>query len=166
MRKQAQPGKSDDATSKDPFSDHIKASAQQIWLAGLGAFTKAQAEGSKVFDTLVKEGMAMQQNTQTVAEQRLSEVTAKVSNLASDLGAKATGQWDKLETIFEDRVAQALGRLGMPTSTELDELKREVMVLKEAVAKLTSPASTSRAAKVTRKVPRNRPQSTISAKSK
>jgi poly(hydroxyalkanoate) granule-associated protein len=166
MRKQAQPGKSDDATSKDPFSDHIKASAQQIWLAGLGAFTKAQAEGSKVFDTLVKEGMAMQQNTQTVAEQRLSEVTAKVSNLASDLGAKATGQWDKLETIFEDRVAKALGRLGMPTSTELDELKREVMVLKEAVAKLTSPASTSRAAKVTRKVPRNRPQSTISAKSK
>jgi poly(hydroxyalkanoate) granule-associated protein len=166
MRKQAQPGKSDDATSKDPFSDHIKASAQQIWLAGLGAFTKAQAEGSKVFDTLVKEGMAMQQNTQTVAEQRLSEVTAKVSNLASDLGAKATGQWDKLETIFEDRVAKALGRLGMPTSTELDELKREVMVLKEAVAKLTSPASTSRAAKVTRKVPRNRPQSTISAKSR
>jgi poly(hydroxyalkanoate) granule-associated protein len=166
MRKQAQPGKSDDATSKDPFSDHIKASAQQIWLAGLGAFTKAQAEGSKVFDTLVKEGMAMQQNTQTVAEQRLSEVTAKVSNLASDLGAKATGQWDKLETIFEDRVAKALGRLGMPTSTELDELKREVMVLKEAVAKLTSPASTSRAAKVTRKVPRNRPPPTISAKSR
>jgi poly(hydroxyalkanoate) granule-associated protein len=166
MRKQAQPGKSDDATSKDPFSDHIKASAQQIWLAGLGAFTKAQAEGSKVFDTLVKEGMAMQQNTQAVAEQRLSEVTTKVSNLASDLGAKATGQWDKLETIFEDRVAKALGRLGMPTSTELDELKREVMVLKEAVAKLTSPASTSRAAKVTRKVPRNRPPSTTSAKSK
>jgi poly(hydroxyalkanoate) granule-associated protein len=166
MRKQAQTGKSDEATPKDPFSDHIKASAQQIWLAGLGAFTKAQAEGTKVFDTLVKEGMAMQQNTQAVAEQRLSEVTHKVSSLANDLGAKATGQWDKLETIFEDRVAKALGRLGMPTSAELDALKHEVEVLREAVARLTSPKSTSRAAKVPRKAVRHKLPPVTSATSK
>ncbi|PAK99390.1 poly(hydroxyalkanoate) granule-associated protein, partial [Staphylococcus hominis] len=34
----------------------LTGSAQQIWLAGLGVFARAQAEGSRVFDDLVKEG--------------------------------------------------------------------------------------------------------------
>lgn len=38
------------------FAQTVKDSAQQIWLAGLGAFVKAQAEGMKAFNTLVKEG--------------------------------------------------------------------------------------------------------------
>ena len=48
----------------------VKDSAQQIWLAGLGAFNKAQSEGNKVFETLVKEGLSIQRKTQAVAEER------------------------------------------------------------------------------------------------
>ena len=47
----------------------VKASAKEIWLAGMGAFAKAQAEGRQVFDALVKEGVALQKKTQSVAEE-------------------------------------------------------------------------------------------------
>ena len=43
------------ATGDNPdLAGTVKESAQQIWLAGLGAFSKAQSEGGKVFQALVK----------------------------------------------------------------------------------------------------------------
>src|SRR5262249_44354791 len=86
----------------------VKDSAQQIWLAGMGAFAKAQAEGGKVFEALVKEGARLQRKTQSVAEERLGEVTGRMSAMASDVSNKAGASWDKLETIFEERTAKAL----------------------------------------------------------
>ena len=90
------------------LSGSVKDSAQQIWQAGLGAFTRAQAEGSKAFEALVKEGVSIQRKTQAAAEEKISEATAKMSTMATDISSKASGQWDKLENIFEERVAKAL----------------------------------------------------------
>ena len=59
---------SDDKKTGSQIPNAVKESAQQIWLAGLGAFSRAQAEGGKVFDTLVKEGLSIQRKTQSVAE--------------------------------------------------------------------------------------------------
>src|SRR6186713_2499511 len=81
----------------------VKDSAQQIWLAGMGAFAKAQEEGGKVFEALVKEGVGLQKKTQSAAEEKISETTSKMASMANDIGSKAQGGWDKLETIFEDR---------------------------------------------------------------
>ena len=133
-KKSAQAGATPQGTP--PFPDNIKDSAQQIWLAGLGAFTKAQEEGSKVFDALVQEGQALQRKTQAAAEAKLAEATHKISAMASDLEATATGQWDKLETIFEDRVAKALHQLGVPTASALEALAAQVEKLSKAVEKL------------------------------
>ncbi|MCB1997486.1 MAG: phasin family protein, partial [Rhodoferax sp.] len=74
----------------------VKDSAQQIWLAGMGAFAKAQEEGGKVFETLVKEGMSLQKKTQGIAEDKISEVTGKMSAMAGTVTAKAGQNWDKL----------------------------------------------------------------------
>ena len=123
----------------------IKDSAQQIWLAGLGAFAKAQEEGSKVFETLVKEGMSMQRKTQTVAEEKITEATSRVTHMANDIGSRAAGQWDKLESIFEDRVAKALSRLGVPTSRDLEALNARIDALTQSVGK--APAAAKPAAK-------------------
>src|ERR1043165_7189698 len=60
----------------------VKASAQQIWLAGMGAFAKAQGEGTKVFEALIKEGVSLQRKRQAMAEERIGEVTAKISAMA------------------------------------------------------------------------------------
>ncbi len=138
------------------LASSVKDSAQQIWLAGLGAFSKAQAEGGKVFETLVKDGMGMQRKTQAAAEEKISEatskmttmangITAKATGVATDITAKATGQWDKLENIFEERVAKALSKMGMPTAKEVQDLAKRVdelsAHLKKAPAKPASKAA-------------------------
>src|SRR3989344_9686385 len=92
----------------------VKDSAQQIWLAVLGAFSQAQEDGGKVFEALVKEGRTIQGKTQAVAEEKIPEATSRVTTMASDIGSKAQGQWDKLENIFQDRVAKALAKPGVP----------------------------------------------------
>lgn len=125
----------------------VKDSAQQIWLAGLGAFAKAQEEGGKVFETLVKEGLSIQRKTQVAAEEKISEATSKMANMATDISSKAAGQWDKLENIFEDRVAKALNKLGVPSSKDIDVLIARIEELNANVQKLSAKASTKAAPK-------------------
>ena len=126
-----------DTATGAQLASSVKDSAQQIWLAGLGAFSKAQAEGGKVFETLVKDGVGLQRKTQAAAEEKISEatskmttmasgITAKATGVATDITAKATGQWDKLENIFEERVAKALSKMGMPTAKEVQALAKRV----------------------------------------
>jgi poly(hydroxyalkanoate) granule-associated protein len=114
----------------------VKDSAQQIWLAGLGAFAKAQGEGGKVFDTLIKEGVNLQRKTQAVAEEKLGDVAGKMSAMAGEVGSKANAQWDKLETIFEERTARAMGKLGVPNAKALAALVDRVAALEVSVAAL------------------------------
>lgn len=134
--------------SNTQLSSTIKDSAQQIWLAGLGAFSKAQEEGSKAFETLVKEGLTIQRKTQAVAEERISEAASRVTHMATDIGSKAQGQWDKLETIFEDRVAKALSKMGVPSARDLQALSDRIDALAKAQGARTSkPAATKPAAK-------------------
>jgi poly(hydroxyalkanoate) granule-associated protein len=121
------------------LAETVKDSAQQIWLAGLGAFGKAQAEGGKVFEALVKEGLTLQKKTQTAAEAKLDETTSRVSEFAQGISSRAAGQWDKLESIFEDRVARSLSKLGMPTAAELQVLAQRVEILEKALAATTQP---------------------------
>ena len=124
-----------------PFASSVKDSAQQIWLAGLGAFSKAQAEGGKVFEALVKDGVDLQRKTQSAAEEKLSEVGSRFSGVAGEVSAKAGQQWDRLESIFEDRTARALGKLGIPTARDMEALSRRVDVLSAEVARLAKASS-------------------------
>ena len=113
----------------DKSTDRIKDSAQQIWLAGLGAFAKMQQEGSKAFEALVKDGVGMQKKTQQAAEETLAQAQARMAGLAGDLGNKAAGGWGKLENIFEERVARAMSNLGMPSAEEFAALQARVEAL-------------------------------------
>ena len=129
MAKKLQKPSADNKKSNAQLSSNVKDSAQQIWLAGLGAFSKAQEEGSKAFESLVKEGMTIQRKTQAVAEEKITEATSRVASMASEIGSKAQGQWDKLENLFEDRVAKALAKLGVPSARDLQALSARVDAL-------------------------------------
>jgi len=169
------PATDERSPSGHPLSSAIKDSAQQIWLAGLGAFSKAQEEGGKVFEALVKEGLTLQRKTQAVAEERLNEAStrvAKITSMATDISSKAAGQWDKLENIFEERVAKAMGKLGVPTAAEVEELIRRIDALTEQVARLggvpavaeTAPVATETApAKPARSRSRAKPKAVVEA---
>ena len=121
----------------------VKDSAQQIWLAGLGAFSKAQEEGGKVFEALVKEGLSIQRKTQAVAEEKISVATSRMASMATDIQSKAGNQWDKLETIFEDRVATALSKLGVPSARDLDVLNARIDALAKSLGKAPPAAKTA-----------------------
>lgn len=123
------------------LSNSVKDSAQQIWQAGLGAFTKAQVGGTKAFEALVKEGVSFQRKTQSAAEEKISEATQKMTHMATDISSKASGQWDKLESIFEDRVAKALNKLGVPSAKDIEALITRIDALNASVQKL-SPTKT------------------------
>jgi len=130
----------------EQLSGSVKDSAQQIWQAGLGAFTRAQAEGSKAFESLVKEGVSIQRKTQAAAEEKLSEATSKMSNMATDISSKASGGWDKLENIFEERVAKALNKLGVPSAKDVNALIARIDELNKAVQKLSTKTPAPKAA--------------------
>lgn len=125
------------------LSGSVKDSAQQIWQAGLGAFTRAQAEGSKAFESLVKEGVSIQRKTQAAAEEKISEATSKMSHMATDITSKASGQWDKLENIFEERVAKALNKLGVPSAKDVNALIERIEELNKTVQKLSAKTTTA-----------------------
>ncbi|WP_090142322.1 phasin family protein [Limnohabitans sp. DM1] len=116
-------------TSADPSSsmpDFSVQSAHNIWLAGLGAMAKAQEQGSKAMEALVNDGLALQRKSQAEAQQRLQEATERLTHMATDLGQQASVRVDKLEHLFEDRVAKALHRLGMPTLLDMQMLTARI----------------------------------------
>ncbi|WP_180128906.1 phasin family protein [Rhodoferax sp. BLA1] len=129
------------------LSNSVKDSAQQIWQAGLGAFTKAQTEGTKAFEALVKEGVNFQRKTQSAAEDKINEATQKMTSMATDISSKASGQWDKLESIFEDRVAKVLNKMGVPSAKDINALIARIDALNASVQKLTPKAPAKAAAK-------------------
>ena len=142
-------------STKNPFdpahmTDNVKEQAQQIWLAGLGAFSKAQQEGTKAFEKLVTDGITMQRKVQQTAAEKLAEATEKATLAAHTLNERATGQWDKLESIFEDRVAKALNRMGMPSAQDLHALEARIAAIEAQLGgKTTSAKKTTAKSKTT-----------------
>lgn len=130
----------------------IKDSAAQIWLAGLGAFAKAQAGGTRVFENLIKEGDQVQERAKKAALKAQADslkffedlvregekVQHRAVRTAGDVRAKATGTWDKLETVFESRVARVLHSLNVPTKRDIDALGKRVSELTVATKKLAA----------------------------
>jgi poly(hydroxyalkanoate) granule-associated protein len=132
-------------------SKAVMDSAQQIWLAGLGAFVKAQAEGGKLFESLVKEGAALDAKTRKFTDAKVAETRGTVEATLGQVRERSQETWDKLEKVFEDRVSRALGRLGVPGRDEIRSLSSKVDVLAGEVRKLNGGAAPKKRAAKTAK---------------
>ena len=93
----------------------IRDSANQIWLAGLGAYSKAQKGGADMFEALVAEGEKVQERTKGAADERLAEMREKASET-----------WGKVEKVFDDRMGRALHAFNVPTRKDIDVLSKRV----------------------------------------
>ena len=162
-------------SSKQPsMVDGVRDSANQIWLAGLGAFAKAQEEGTKVFDNLVKEGQQVDQKTRKAAEEAAESVKSSAKSVKGNVEGRVSGvrkqasdTWDKLEGVFEERVARVLNRLGVPSSKDIDALNKQIDSLSKELKALKGadkPASKP-AAKKTTTTRRRTASSTAASKS-
>nr|WP_295382199.1 phasin family protein [Pseudoxanthomonas sp.] len=118
------------------LSKNLSESAQQVWLAGVGAFGRAQAEGSKLFETLVKEGLSLEQTTRKLAGGRVDAVRDAVETTVGQARERASDTWDRLEKVFEDRVQRALRRLEVPSREDLGALLDRVDALNAELRRL------------------------------
>lgn len=126
-----------DENDKKPENDpqlaaKIKDSARQIWLAGLGAYTKAEEDTGKFFERLVQEGEQLENKTRGVVEKQIKTVEDRVGGVRE----RATGTWDKLETLFDERVSGALRRLGIHRREEIEALKHRIAALETELMRL------------------------------
>ena len=142
---------SGDSSSTKDMSQGVLDSSHKIWLAGLGAFSRAQREGAKVFESLVKQGEELQSRTKQAATETAAAARGAAAAKAKEMQEMAGGTWDKLEQVFEDRVARALSKLGVYTQNDVQRLAARVDELAEAVNKLIKasggkPATTAKAA--------------------
>lgn len=135
----AKAGSAGRTSSHDAMADLPKSvleSSRQIWLAGLGAFSKAQAGGMKVFESLVQQGEVLEKKTRHVAADAAAAARGAAKAKAKEVQAMAGGTWDKLEQVFEDRVSRSLNRLGVLSSKDVEDLARQVAELNQSVRDL------------------------------
>jgi poly(hydroxyalkanoate) granule-associated protein len=129
-------------STAEALGQSVVESAQKIWLAGLGAFSRARSDGDGLFNTLVEQGKGLRQRARGAADDALKTVRSQADATFS----QAQGQWDKLEQVFEERVSRSLNRLGVMTREEIEDLTRQVQELNSSVQALVKAQGASRGA--------------------
>ncbi|MDP2227928.1 MAG: phasin family protein [Moraxellaceae bacterium] len=122
--------KSTDKKLKLAPAKDLRKYTQQIWLAGLGAFARAEEEGGKLFDNLVKIGEDLESKTREIADNTVGEVRGRVIE-------KATDTREKVERAFDDRITSALTRLGIPSQRDMDQINNRLDTLTQLMQELS-----------------------------
>lgn len=107
---------------------------QQIWLAGLGAFSKAEEEGSRFFDTLVDMG----REVESKARDKVEKTGSRVEEVKTRVKGRTGETLERMEKAFDDRLTGALSRLGIPNKREVEALNSRIEELTRTIEKLTS----------------------------
>jgi poly(hydroxyalkanoate) granule-associated protein len=113
----------------------------QIYLAGLGALSKASNGAPQLFEELVAEGARVHADTRGAAEKALqgvlSGVQERVNTRVGQVRGQAADVLDGLEKVFQTRVHRALTQLGVPSAEEVASLSKRVDTLNVNINKLT-----------------------------
>ncbi len=126
--------------------------ARQIWLAGLGAFARTQDEGGKLFESLVQEGQAVDARMREIADGKPAVSETIVKGKVEAIRERATGAWNKLEKVFQARVARALRRLGVPSRDDIQRLFEQIDLLSQNALELTQAAEAGTKARKARAI--------------
>ncbi|MGI1794504.1 phasin family protein [Acinetobacter variabilis] len=121
--------KSKSASERHSMLDFRKYT-KQIWLAGLGAFSRAEEEGNKLFDSLVKVGEELESKTVDIADQTVEKVSEKARESVTDTK-------DKVEKLIDNSVHHSLNRIGLVTLKDVQHLERLILQLHTKVDELT-----------------------------
>lgn len=113
----------DEARSSNSGVLDIRKYTNQIWLAGLGAFSKAEEEGGRFFEALVDTGRDLETKTRS-AEAKVDEIRERVRHRTGET-------MGKMEKAFDERLNKALSRLGLPSKNEVEALKQRIHELTE-----------------------------------
>lgn len=122
--------------------------SRQIWLAGLGAYSKVSKDGSKLFDTLVKDGEKAEKAAKSGDAKQADALKASVESSSGttrsrveEVKDRAIGKWGELEEAFDKRLNSAISRLGVPSRNEVKALNDKVELLTRQLEALTGVSS-------------------------
>lgn len=115
------------------FGRSMMESAQQIWLAGLGALSKAQQEGGKYFETLVEEGAQVQERTRNYTQKQFEQAQQRAEPWVNGARKRTADAFGKFEQMFDQRLARAMDRMRMPTREDFDNLTARIEELERQV---------------------------------
>lgn len=139
------------ATSGQRFSRGVMDSAQQIWLAGLGALSRTQQEGGKFFDALVEEGVRIQEKTHAYTREQVHQAHDQATPWVEAARKRTNAAVGKLEQVFDERIARALKRMNLPSHQDLKDLSARIDALSSQLrGERKSPAKPRTAAKRTK----------------
>jgi poly(hydroxyalkanoate) granule-associated protein len=128
------------ATSGQRFSRGLADSAQQIWLAGLGALSRTLQEGGKFFDALVVEGVRIQEKTHAYNEEQMQQGRQQSTAWMEQARQRTNAAMGKLEKAFDERIARAMKRMQMPSHEDIQELSARIDALTREVHAARKPA--------------------------
>lgn len=137
--------------------------SRQIWLAGLGAYSKVSKDGTKLFDTLVKDGEKAEKAAKSAASSQADEAASSAKpggtrSRVDEVKEKAIGKWGVIEEAFDKRLNSAISRLGVPSRGEVKALNDKVDVLTTQLeALLGSSAKAPQATKAAVRKPASKP---------
>ena len=88
----------------------------------MGAFSRAEEEGNKLFDSLVKVGEELESKTVDFADSTVVKVTEKAKESVTDTK-------DKVEKILDTGVNHSLNRIGLVTPKDLQHIEQLLVQL-------------------------------------
>jgi poly(hydroxyalkanoate) granule-associated protein len=120
--------------------DRLLGTVHQVWLAGLGAVSKAQSGAPKLLEDLVTEGARIHARASKATDAAMRDALSGAQNAilgrVEDVREKASDAFENLEKIFQTRVHRALKQLGVPSAEEIASLSKRVDALNTNIDKL------------------------------
>ena len=130
------------ADTQNVVLNDVKAYARKIWLAGLGAYNKAGQDSAEIFKDLVKAGESVEKMGKDLVSQQVDAANSQIDSVKSSVSGvkeKVEVQLDKIEQGFDNRVAHALNRLGIPSHKDIAELSARLDQLSEVLEQVARP---------------------------
>lgn len=118
-----------------PARQDVGSQLEQAFLAGLGALSNAKDAGNKAFDSLVDQGINFRKKTTKKTEALIDNVQDAIRDMTDDAQSRATGlmgqmretpQLAKLQSVFDQRVADALDRIGVASKHDVDDINKKL----------------------------------------
>lgn len=122
--------------------EEVSSRTREIWLAGLGALSRLEEEGDKVFRTLVERGEDYEQKRRTQIETQIEDATSTLQEQQESLTEGVTRRIDDATTSVEKAVSSTfsgtLNRIGVPTRGEVQDLSSKVGTLSSKLDALSA----------------------------
>jgi poly(hydroxyalkanoate) granule-associated protein len=114
-------------------ADNLTDKAREIWLAGLGALSAVEEEGTKFYHNLVDKGEEFEKR----GKKQVDSIYKDINDRFKDLEKRISDTFGKAEDKVEDNMAHLVKKMGVPSREEVKDLSAKVEKLMKKVEDLS-----------------------------